>query len=166
MTLPLGWRELASRRPRVRWRLVRLLLCANRRVDPFVWWVPVEVWCSVFCHVAGTRLRCRLLLCANRRVDPFGWWIRVEVWCSVFCLVTGTRLRWSPPSRVARSRASSPCLVGIQAGVRRRPQPAPSSPLPRCCLLSVGRAEEGGGVEEGGGMGTARQEAVEAYILL
>ena len=29
-----GWLELASRRPRVRWRLVRLLLCANQPVDP------------------------------------------------------------------------------------------------------------------------------------
>ena len=29
VALPRGWRELASKRPRVRWRLVRLLLCAN-----------------------------------------------------------------------------------------------------------------------------------------
>ena len=39
-------------------------------------------------------------------------------------------IRWFPPSRIAGSRASSPCLVGIQVGVRGRPQPAPSSPLP------------------------------------
>ena len=94
VTLPRGWRELASRRPRVRWGSVRVLLCVN--------------W----------------------RVHPLGWWVRVEVWCSVFCLVTRTRLRWFPPSRVAGSRASSPCLVGIHVGVRGRPQPAPSSPLP------------------------------------
>ena len=94
VTLPRGWRELASRHPRVRWRLARLLLCANRRVD------------------------------------PLSWWVRVEVWCFVFCLVTGNRLRWLPPFRVAGARARSPCFVGIQVGVRGRPQPAPSSPLP------------------------------------
>ena len=33
VVLPRGWRELASRRPRVWWGLVHLL-CANRRVDP------------------------------------------------------------------------------------------------------------------------------------
>ena len=92
--LPQGWRELASRSPRVRWGLVRLLLCANRRID------------------------------------PLGWWVRVDVWCSTFCLVTGTRLLWFPPSRKAVSRASSPCLVSTQVGLRERPQPAPGSPLP------------------------------------
>ena len=56
VALPRGWRELASRRPRVRWGLVRLL-CTNRRVDPLGWWVRVEVWRSVFCLVTGTRLR-------------------------------------------------------------------------------------------------------------
>ena len=30
VAVPRGWRELASRHPRVRWRLVRLPLCANR----------------------------------------------------------------------------------------------------------------------------------------
>ena len=82
VAFPRGWRELASRRPRVWWGLVRLLLCANQRVD------------------------------------PLGWWVRVEAWCSVLCLVTGPRLRWFPPSPVGGSRASSPCLVGIQVGVR------------------------------------------------
>ena len=57
VALPRGWRELASRRPRVRWGFVRLLLCANRRIDPYGWWARVEVWCSVFCLVTGTRLR-------------------------------------------------------------------------------------------------------------
>ena len=44
VALPRGWRELASRRPRVRWGLVRLLLSANWRVDPLGWWERVEVW--------------------------------------------------------------------------------------------------------------------------
>ena len=35
--LPRGWRELAPRPPRAWWRLVRLLRCANRRVDPLCW---------------------------------------------------------------------------------------------------------------------------------
>ena len=64
------------------------------------------------------------------RVDPLGWWVRVVVRCFVFYLITRTRLRWFPPPRVAASRVSSPCLVGIQVGARGRPQPAPSSPLP------------------------------------
>ena len=72
----------------------------------------------------------RLILSANRRIDHLGGWVQVEVWCSAFCLVTGTLLQWFPPSRVAGSRASSPCLVSIQVGVRGEPQPAPSSPLP------------------------------------
>ena len=58
------------------------------------------------------------------------WWVRVVIWWSVFCLFTGTRFRWFPPTRVAGSRASSPCLMSIQFGTRGRPQPAPSSPLP------------------------------------
>ena len=82
VALSRGWRELASRRPRVRWGLV---------------------W---------------LRLSANRRVDTLNWWERVKIWCSVSCLVTGTHVRWLPQSRVAGSRASSPCLVGIQVGVR------------------------------------------------
>ena len=65
---------------------------------------PVEVLC--------------LILCANRRVDPVGWWFRVVVWCSVFSLVPGTPLRWFPPSRVAGSRTSSLCLVGVKVGAR------------------------------------------------
>ena len=38
VALPRGWRELASRCPRVRRMLVHLLRCANRRVDPLGWW--------------------------------------------------------------------------------------------------------------------------------
>ena len=52
-----GWRELAWRRPRVGWRLVRLLLCPNRRVGPLGWWVRVAVWWPVFCLLNGIRLR-------------------------------------------------------------------------------------------------------------
>ena len=37
VAFPRGWRELASTRPRVRWGLVRLLLCANRRVHALGW---------------------------------------------------------------------------------------------------------------------------------
>ena len=55
VALPRGWRELASRRPRVRWRLVRLRLCASRRVDPLGWWVRLVAWWSVFSLVTGTR---------------------------------------------------------------------------------------------------------------
>ena len=45
VALPRIWLELASRQPRVRWRFFRLLLCANRRVDPHGLWVRVVIWC-------------------------------------------------------------------------------------------------------------------------
>ena len=44
VALPRAWRELASRRPRVRWGIFRLLLCANRRVGSLGWCVRVVGW--------------------------------------------------------------------------------------------------------------------------
>ena len=37
VTLLFSWRELGSRFPRVRWRLVHFLLCGDRRVAPLCW---------------------------------------------------------------------------------------------------------------------------------
>ena len=52
-----GWRELASRCPRPRWRLVRRLVLKNRRVDPLGWWVRVVISWSVLYLVIGALLR-------------------------------------------------------------------------------------------------------------
>ena len=42
--------------------------------------------------------------------------VRVVVWWSVLRLVTATLFRRPPPARVAGSRPSFSCLVGIQVG--------------------------------------------------
>ena len=48
-----GRQELASRRPQARWWLVRLLLCANQRVDPLDWWVRAFRCCLVGIQVGA-----------------------------------------------------------------------------------------------------------------